>query len=461
MKIEISSKLPEAGMEVILCLADKKIKNQSFKLSHGDYALVHSGKKAELFLGINDDLSENELVLAIRSLFGKTKHLWQSRVLLSFSGIKPNLRIVARALFLTDYELGSHKTDIKSKSSEQTVFVKGGSSEKAQIGRALIEAQSQMWAMKLVDTPPNEKGPEAIGAEAQKLGKRCGFRVDVWDKKRIDKEGLNALSAVGRGSSRPPVFIHCRYQGNPKSKNTDLVLLGKGISFDTGGISIKPSSNLHFMKSDMAGAAAVLGTLASVTQLKLPINLSVIVPSAENNVATGALLPGEVIHSYSGKTIEVIDTDAEGRLVLADGIAWAVKHLKPEAMIDCATLTGSAVRALGNEAAALYSSNADLSDKIYQNGLETGEKVWPMPLWKDYDHYLHSDIADVSNLPSKPIAGSIAAAKFLEVFTDKHPNWAHLDMPGVAFRDNSWAKTKSATGFGVQLLTNFIFEQYG
>jgi leucyl aminopeptidase len=378
---------------------------------------------------------------------------------LSFSGIKPNIEAVARAFFLTSYELDRYKTERK-KSASFTLFIQGSKTLQNQIDRAQIQAESQMWAMRLVDTPPNEKGPEAIAAETEKLGKSSGFKVEVWDAEKISEEGLNALSAVGRGSSRPPVFIHCRYEGKPKSKETDLVLLGKGISFDTGGISIKPSTNLHFMKSDMAGAAAVLGALASIARIKLPINLSVIVPSAENNVATGALLPGEVIHSYSGKTIEVIDTDAEGRLVLADGIAWAVKHLKPKTMIDCATLTGSAVRALGNEAAALYSSNSKLSDKLYLSGQESGEKLWPMPLWKDYDHYLQSDIADVSNLPSKPVAGSIAAAKFLEVFTDKHSNWAHIDMPGVSFRDNPRAKTKSATGFGVQLLTNFILQEY-
>jgi len=459
MKIQVLSKIPEVGMEIVLCAADKKVRSQDFKLSHQEYLFSTTVDKTSLFLGIDETSTDNDMVLAISSLFAKTSAHWKSEMALSFSGIKPNIQVVARAFFLTSYELDRYKSEGK-KSGTFTLFMKGNKAAQNQIDRAQIEAESQMWAMTLVDTPPNEKGPEAIAAATEKLGKSSGFKVEVWNAEKINDEGLNALSAVGRGSSRPPVFIHCRYEGKPKSKETDLVLLGKGISFDTGGISIKPSTNLHFMKSDMAGAAAVLGTIASIARMKLPVNLSVIVPSAENNVASGALLPGEVIHSFSGKSIEVIDTDAEGRLVLADGIAWAVKHLKPKTMIDCATLTGSAVRALGNEAAALYSSNSKLSDQLYKSGQESGEKLWPMPLWKDYDHYLYSDIADVSNLPSKPIAGSIAAAKFLEVFTNKHSNWAHIDMPGVSFRDNPRAKTKSATGFGVQLLTNFIIREF-
>jgi leucyl aminopeptidase len=152
----------------------------------------------------------------------------------------------------------------------------------------------------------------------------------------------------------------------------------------------------------------------------------------------------------------VIDTDAEGRLILADALAWAVKNLKPKTLIDFATLTGSSVRALGYEAAALYGTNEDLVNKLYKAGIDSGDKCWPMPLWDDYNGYLHSDIADVANLPSKPVAGSIAAAKFLEVFTDKHANWAHIDMPGVAFTSNPFSKNKSATGYGIPLLRTFI-----
>lgn len=459
MKIEINSQLPKTGFEIIICPAGKKIKGTSFTLSNNEWILEKETDHSILYFGLNPDSNDQEISQSFRLLKTKTSKFWPSEVSFELVDVKIDLKHAFRGLFMADYILGTHKKETESKKSFSVTF-KGSKSDESKLVEAKILAESQMWAMRLVDAPPNEKTPQIIGEKAKELGKTSGFDVKVLQEKEIIELGLNAVHAVGRGSNKPPVFIICQYFGKKSSKKVDLALLGKGISFDTGGISIKPSSNLHFMKSDMAGAAAVLGTIASVSKLKLDINLTVIVPSAENNVASGALLPGEIIPSYSGKTIEVIDTDAEGRLVLADGIAWAVKNIDPKCMIDLATLTGSAVRALGNEAAALYSSDKNLSDKLFQTGLESGEKLWPMPLWDDYSSYLYSDMADVSNLPSKPIAGSIAAAKFLEVFTDGHPNWAHLDMPGVAFRDNPFAKTKSATGFGVQLLTKFIKENF-
>lgn len=213
---------------------------------------------------------------------------------------------------------------------------------------------------------------------------------------------------------------------------------------------------MHYMKSDMAGAAAMLASIELAARLKLPLNIATVVPSAENAVDAKSVLPGDVIKSYSGKTIEIIDTDAEGRLVLSDGLAWTVKNINPAVIIDMATLTGSSVRALGTEAAALFSDNEKLVTALYDSGLTSGEKLWRMPLWSDYDSYLHSDVADVSNLSAKPVAGAISAAKFLQVFTDNHVAWAHIDMPGMSFKDSPFFKTKSATGYGVQLLNDFM-----
>jgi leucyl aminopeptidase len=213
---------------------------------------------------------------------------------------------------------------------------------------------------------------------------------------------------------------------------------------------------MHFMKSDMAGGAAMLGAIELAARLGLKINLAAIVPAAENTLDGKSLLPGEVIQTYSGKTVEVIDTDAEGRLILADALSWTVRNLKPENLIDMATLTGSSVRALGFEAAALYSNDENLSKAIYDAGLASGDKSWPMPLWKEYASYVESDVADLANLPAKPVAGSIAAAKFLEAFIDDHPKWAHIDMPGMSFQSSPYAKNKSATGYGISLLSKFM-----
>lgn len=236
----------------------------------------------------------------------------------------------------------------------------------------------------------------------------------------------------------------------------DLGLVGKGITFDTGGISIKGSQNLHYMKSDMGGAAAVLGAVEAAAKMKLDINIIGIVGAAENAVDGKSFLPSDVIHSYSGKTIEIIDTDAEGRLVLADAVNYMVKTYQPKQMIDLATLTGSTVRALGYSAAGMFSNNSEMVDTMTQVGLSLYERVWPLPLYEEFEADLHSDIADIRNFSGLPIAGAITAAKFIEAFTEQHSAWMHLDIAGVAFGGSDFAKMKSASGYGVRLLIKYM-----
>jgi leucyl aminopeptidase len=233
-------------------------------------------------------------------------------------------------------------------------------------------------------------------------------------------------------------------------------LVGKGVTFDTGGISIKSSNGMSYMKSDMGGAAAVLGTIEMVAKLNLPYHVVAIVPTCENSIDGLSIRPSYVINSYAQKTIEVIDTDAEGRLILADGLYYAVKNYKPDYLIDLATLTGSIIAAIGYEAAGLFSKNTDLQSSLYAAGEATGEKLWAMPMWDSYADTMKSDIADIKNLSSASVGGSITAAKFLEFFTDGHSAWAHIDIAGTAFGDNEYGKMKSATAYGVKLLTHWI-----
>ncbi|MCL4120234.1 UNVERIFIED_CONTAM: hypothetical protein GTU68_027828 [Idotea baltica] len=307
----------------------------------------------------------------------------------------------------------------------------------------------------LVDAPPNVKTPAFLAEWAQNSAKKYGYKCKVWDEKALKKDGFAAISAVGQGSQHPPRFIQCSY--NPKGgKKIDLALVGKGITFDTGGLSIKGSTNLHYMKSDMGGAAAVLGAVELAARLKLNVNIIGVVGSAENAVDGNSYLPGDVIQSYSGKSIEIIDTDAEGRLVLADGLNYVVKNHKPKTVIDLATLTGSAVRTLGYSAGALFTSNEKLASKLYSLGNEIHERVWRLPIYDELEDDIHSDIADIRNFSGKPIAGASAAAKFLEYFTEEHNSWVHLDIAGVAFGSNAYAKMKSSSGYGVRLMVEFI-----
>jgi leucyl aminopeptidase len=233
-------------------------------------------------------------------------------------------------------------------------------------------------------------------------------------------------------------------------------LVGKGVTFDTGGLSIKPSTNMHYMKSDMGGAAAVMGTMEMAAKLKLPIHLFGVVPATDNSVDAKSIKPGDVIGSYDGKTIEVIDTDAEGRLILADGLAYAVKNFQPDVLIDLATLTGSCIRTLGTYAGGLFSNDDNLIGQLMKASQLTGERLWPLPLWDDYKKEIKSDVADVKNFSGNPSAGAITAAKFLEIFIQGHPSWAHMDIAGVAVSDSEYSTQKSATAFGVRLLICYL-----
>ncbi|EPR69776.1 Cytosol aminopeptidase PepA [Winogradskyella psychrotolerans RS-3] len=307
----------------------------------------------------------------------------------------------------------------------------------------------------LVDAPPNIKTPEYLGDWAIKSAKKADYKCTVLKHKELKKQGFDAVLSVGKGSVNKPVVIITEY--TPKTtKKVDIALVGKGITFDSGGLSIKPSTNLHYMKSDMGGAAVVLGVVELVAKLRLNINIVGIVCSAENAVDAESYRPGDVINSYSGKTIEIIDTDAEGRLVLADGLSYAVKNIKPEYLIDLATLTGSVVRTLGYEAAGMFTHNQDMASTMSDIGYKVHERVWQLPMFEEYKTDLHSDIADIRNFSGKPLAGATNAAQFLESFTEEHKNWMHLDIAGVSFGSSPYAKMKSASGYGIQLITEFI-----
>ena len=325
------------------------------------------------------------------------------------------------------------------------------------VSRAEMMAGITKKIFDLVNAPGNQKTPEMLADAAVGMGAAYGFSVRVVRRDALAAEGLEALLSVGKGSEEPPLLLFLEYGHKTRKKKTpSFGLVGKGITFDTGGISIKPSANQHFMKSDMGGAAAVLGAFAAVAKLQLPVRLTGAIPVAENMPDGKALKPGDVIRTFAGKTVEVTDTDAEGRLVLADGLAYLLKHETPDVLLDVATLTGSVIRTLGYHAAGLFTNNDQLAAGLTTAGATCGEKLWRLPLWDEYGADLKSDVADLRNFTGKPMAEATSAAKFLEHFTASHPAWAHLDIAGVAFGDSEFAQSKSATGFGIRLLTEFM-----
>ena len=326
--------------------------------------------------------------------------------------------------------------------------------------KGLILAESQLSAMHLINIPSNWKNPLQFADTVKDLAEKWGFHCEIFDEARLKDEHFDALLAVNRGSEHPARFIVLQYDGTTDSDEELplIALIGKGVTYDTGGLSIKPSESMVHMKCDMGGAAVVLAATEAAARLRLKIRLLTVIPLTDNLVDARSIKPGDIIGSYSGKTIEVIDTDAEGRLILADAIGWVVKNASPDYMIDLATLTGSAVRTFGPHASAMFTNNKNLSTLLSETGEKSGERVWPLPLWDVYKDDIRSDVADVRNFSGKPVAGSISAAKFLEYFTEEHPAWVHLDVAGTVYGDTEFGKQKNATGYGVRLIVETLIK---
>ncbi|MCF8216234.1 MAG: leucyl aminopeptidase [Chlorobium sp.] len=323
------------------------------------------------------------------------------------------------------------------------------------IAEGIVTGSCQNLTRDLVNLPGNHLEAADIARAAVESGERCGYEVKVFDKEAIEALGMGGLLAVNKGSEQPPTFTVLDYRPAGKASKT-IAIVGKGVSFDSGGISLKPSEGMGEMKSDMAGAASVIGAVEAAARLALPVRVVGLIPATDNMPDGSAQKPGDVITTYSGITVEVGNTDAEGRLILADALTYAVKHYNPDVIIDLATLTGACIVALGYSVAGLFSNNDKLAEDICESGMRTDEKVWRMPLWEEYDDMIKSDIADVSNLGARG-AGSVTAAKFLEKFIEGHKKWAHIDIAGPSYATGKGgAKVTGGTGFGVRLLVDFL-----
>ena len=317
-------------------------------------------------------------------------------------------------------------------------------------GRAI--AAGVTLARECANRPGNQGTPTFLGEQAQKLGKEFGLKVEVMDRKAVEKIGMGSFLAVARGSDEPLRFIVARYDGAAKGV-APVVLVGKGITFDSGGISIKPAAEMDEMKFDMGGAASVLGTLRAVAEIGPALNLVVIIPSCENMPGGDAVKPGDVVTSLSGQTIEILNTDAEGRLILCDALTYA-ERFKPSVVVDVATLTGACVVALGHHHSGLFTADDGVAQQMQSASLAALDPCWRMPLDEEYDEALKSNFADMGNVGGRA-GGAITAAMFLRRFTAKYP-WAHLDIAGTAWKGGT---AKGATGRPVGLLTHFVLAQ--
>ena len=329
---------------------------------------------------------------------------------------------------------------------------------KEEVKKGEIISRAVCFARDLVATPGNDMTPSILADHAKKLARRKNLSCTILDRKKMKSLGMKALLGVAAGSCQEPRFIILEYRGGKRTA-APVVLVGKGLTFDSGGISLKPAEKMDEMKTDMAGGAAVLGSIMAVADLQLPINVVGLVPATENMPGGCAYKPGDILTSYSGLTIEVLNTDAEGRLILADALAYA-KTFKPAAMIDIATLTGACVIALGEDVAAVLGNDETLKNQIKAASEITGEKVWELPLWDFYDEQIKSEIADYKNTGGRP-AGTITAAAFLSKFAGDCP-WAHLDIAGPAWKTKANGYIpKGASGIGVRLFVEFLERRNG
>jgi leucyl aminopeptidase len=366
------------------------------------------------------------------------------------------LRALVEGLALASYSF-SRKAEPKERAlATVTLVVAEPKAQQADLDRALAVCGATAAARDLVNTPPLDKSPDWLAGAAQDLLK--GLDVSVLDEKALARQGFGGILGVGQGSTRPPRLIEARYDGGG---STHVVLVGKGITFDTGGLSLKPNDSMLTMKSDMGGAATVLATLRAVADLELPIRVTVLAAVAENMPSGTAQRPGDVLRQYGGRTVEVLNTDAEGRLVLADALAYADAELDPDVMVDVATLTGAMPVAQGKRHAGLFASDDALAAQLEAASAASGEPLWRMPLVEDYRVALDSPIADLRNIGQPKLklqGGSITAALFLREFTGGRP-WAHLDIAGPAMAGGDEdERSKGGTGYGVRLLTAWLQE---
>lgn len=389
----------------------------------------------------------------------------ERRLVVDLSGLDLGGEEAARIAFGAAARAWRHdiyRTKLSDKAKptlEEIVLVGGGSDAEARWARKAALLDGIKLTRTLVTEPANVIYPETFVERCRESMEGLGVEFDVLDEKEMEALGMGALLGVSLGSARPPRLLVMKWNGGEAGKKP-IVLVGKGVTFDTGGISIKPAAGMEAMKWDMGGAGAVAGAMRALAGRKAKANVVGICGLVENMPDGKAQRPGDIVTSMSGQTIEVINTDAEGRLVLCDAMTWAQKEFHPEVLVDLATLTGAMVIALGHEFGGMFTNDDDLAVKLADAGLKSGDKLWRQPLGAAYDKLIDSPIADMKNVGPRE-AGSITAAQFLQRFVDEGVKWAHLDIAGMVWSNKAGTLyDKGATGFGVALLDRFIADNH-
>lgn len=426
------------------------------KIAAHTLLIIGVGKRTEVSLHIIQKVSAN-LSKTLKSSANKLVALDLTSSLFVHLNTHELAKSITEALILGSYLYTKYRSEAKKdpKTIEELwLLVTPSKLQHTSNGirEGELHAAATTFARDLINESPTVTTPAYMADIANSLGKRGEVKVEILEEAQVKKMGMNSFLAVTRGSDEPAKFIKLTYKGGGKKK---VVLAGKAITFDTGGLSIKDAKNMETMKLDMAGAAAVLGVFSVLTKLKPKAEVVGLIAACENMPGPRAMKPGDIVTAMNGKTIEILNTDAEGRLTLADVLSYAVKE-KPDYIIDLATLTGACMVALGEDIAGLFSNNAELTKKLLNAAHRTGEKIWELPLEKEYRDSVKSHIADLRNIASTRYGGAITAALFLEEFVDRTP-WAHLDIAGPAFAEKEMPLVpRGGAGFGVRMLLEFL-----
>jgi len=446
------------GKDELSGLISQALKQGDFQTKPGSVLSLYRPAQAHatkvLLAGIGDGHAR-----ALRTAFGACSGVLKGtgikKLVAGFAGPahEDAVRAVPLAVADATYVYTHTKSKPEARALQKILVAATNASEvKASFDIGAATVVGVEFAKEWANRPANYATPTLLGQAAQSLAKSAKVTCEVLGPKEVAKLGMGSFMAVAQGSEEPLRFIVLRYSGAPKAQSP-VVLVGKGITFDSGGISIKPAAEMDEMKFDMSGAASVLGTFRALAELKPAINVIGLIPACENLINGKAVKPGDVVTSMSGQTIEILNTDAEGRLVLCDALTYA-ERFKPAAVVDIATLTGACVVALGGVRSGLFSSKAELADALYKAGEASGDLCWRMPLDEEYADGLKTNFADVANVAGRA-GGAITAAKFLQRFTEQFP-WAHLDIAGTAWKSGA---SKGATGRPVPLLVEFLLNR--
>ena len=452
---DVAGDLDEACGETL----SSYLSSSGFKAAVGELAVVPGGDAiaadaiAVVGLGERDELDRSALR---RALGGAVRRL-SERVTLGIAlhaDLDEAEDAAAEGLLLGSYKFTRYKSDPKPAKTQRALFL---DADEQRLERAAVVAEATRLARDLTNEPASAITPSGLADKAREVADVAGLGCEVWGEEELRTHGFGGLLGVARGSTEPPRFIQLHYEPAQSAKSK-VALVGKGVTFDSGGLSLKDAANMETMKTDMGGAAAVIATLSAVARLAPDVEVLGFVPTTENMPSGTAIRPGDVLTHYGGKTTEVLNTDAEGRLILADALAFASEQ-QPDAIVDVATLTGSIMVALGKKATGLFSNNDDLATELLTASDYAGEPVWRMPLYDTYKKELESEIADMKNVGSR-WGGAIIAALFLRDFVGDGIPWAHLDIAGAARAESDYDENvKGGTGVAVRTLTRWIEER--